>query len=658
MGYNVPIIIQGWRQSMRCFKKTLSVAVALLMVLTGVFPAMQEAFAAEYILDASQLRGRDYTNSQALAEVLEQVFAGDVDIYSDEYYTQEVSMGIGTVMNNDTLYHVRSQTTGNRVSGWQCYIYGNAVYNKLFREWVGHANGFSHSSVVVSGGANTISESLLRNSGVRCGAYVRTTANADGSYHRSSGHSMIILGYDSRGITILEGNADGKGLIRVTVQTWDEFNERQLSGRGRYIAHIVQPKDDVYQTLYPSCEHFVFNQDGACMACGYTYDWEATCNPWTAGLYRVTVTVAPRVELPYSSAPAAPDQLNPGQTVRVLGRYENAHGQLWYSYANSAGTICYVNSDALELVSYLPFEVTCVDFLPADGAQLEPKAQPVKGTVTANYPLKTIVGLLDGQQYAAWTAADETTAQVNLQQTDINRKLSFATLAPGKHTVTLMAQSQVHGQLVVIHESSFYIISPEPCTHSYTSQVTQEPTCTGEGVLTYTCSLCADSYTRPLAALGHDYREGVCTFCGDRLPLAVLKGTVISGGSTQDPVTVTLRGEKTWSASVLGTSYSITGITPGTYTLEASKNGCVTLTRELVLEVGDTTCDLKLCPLGDVTGDRVVNVGDTGRLYAHARNTGKLQDPYTLLCADCTGDGRVNVGDVSMLYGWIRNTKK
>lgn len=644
---------------MRCFKKTISIALALLMVLTGVFSAMQEAYAAEYILDASALRGSDYTGSQALAEVLDQIFAGDVDIYSDAYYTREVPMYIGTRMDNDALYHVQSQTTGNRLSGWQCYVYGNAVYNKLFREWVGHANGFSHSRILVSGGVSTVSEELFRSSGVRCGAYIRTTANADGSYHRSSGHSMIVLGYDSRGITILEGNADGRGLVRATVLTWAEFNQWYLTGKGRYIAHIVQPKDDVYQRMYPGCEHREFNIEGACTACGYTFDWEATCNPWVTGQYRVTVAVAPRMGLPYNSAPVAAKGLTPGQTVRVLGQYQNAQGQLWYSYADQAGTICYVDSNALELVSYLPFEVSCVDFLPEDGAFLEPKVQPLKGTVTANYPLETIVGLLDGQQYATWTSDNETTTQVNLQKTDINRKLFFSTLAPGRHTITLMAQSYVHGQLVVIHESSFYILSSEPCTHSYSNRVTQDATCTQPGVVTYTCDLCGDSYNRPLAAYAHNYQNGTCTYCGDRLAMAQLKGTVTSRGSAQDPVMVTVRGngDQRWSASVLGTAYSISGITPGAYTLEVSKPGCVTLTRELVLAAGENLCDVKITVPGDVTGDGIVNVGDTSRVYAHARGTGKLQDAYALLCADYTGDGKVNVADVSQLYKLSRNKK-
>ena len=39
-------------------------------------------------------------------------------------------------------------------------------------------------------------------------------------------------------------------------------------------------------------------------------------------------------------------------------------------------------------------------------------------------------------------------------------------------------------------------------THSYTSEITKEPTCTEKGVKTFTCS-CSDSYTEDIDALGH-----------------------------------------------------------------------------------------------------------------------------------------------------------
>lgn len=47
-------------------------------------------------------------------------------------------------------------------------------------------------------------------------------------------------------------------------------------------------------------------------------------------------------------------------------------------------------------------------------------------------------------------------------------------------------------------------------THSYTSSVTKEPTCTTTGVRTYTCSGCGGSYTETIAATGnHSYTSTI-----------------------------------------------------------------------------------------------------------------------------------------------------
>ena len=48
--------------------------------------------------------------------------------------------------------------------------------------------------------------------------------------------------------------------------------------------------------------------------------------------------------------------------------------------------------------------------------------------------------------------------------------------------------------------------TPPAHTHSYTSKVTTEATCTSNGTITYTCS-CGHSYTESTSALGHNYQD-------------------------------------------------------------------------------------------------------------------------------------------------------
>ncbi len=66
--------------------------------------------------------------------------------------------------------------------------------------------------------------------------------------------------------------------------------------------------------------------------------------------------------------------------------------------------------------------------------------------------------------------------------------------------------------------------------HTYSSSVTKQPSCNEEGIRTYICTTCGESYTEPVEALGHTYQDSVlyeptctkkgvmestCTICGD-----------------------------------------------------------------------------------------------------------------------------------------------
>lgn len=54
--------------------------------------------------------------------------------------------------------------------------------------------------------------------------------------------------------------------------------------------------------------------------------------------------------------------------------------------------------------------------------------------------------------------------------------------------------------------------------HHYNEQVTKEATCTEDGVKTYTCADCGDSYTQTIFATGHSYKNGICANCGESDP--------------------------------------------------------------------------------------------------------------------------------------------
>lgn len=241
-------------------KKALSALLALVILITVLVTENITALALTYNTNANNVKGNAFTNSATLAAAYDKVFSGDIDIYRKKT-GKEISMPLGyRMLDYDDMapksdyYYVKSKTTGGVYQAYECQAYANAVYNKLFNEWVGSGTTptFSHSEIVIGKGKNELSFSDFKNAGVRNGAYLRTTTNLSGTYNGDGGHALIILSYNSSSISYLEGNGDGEGLIRIASMSWNEFNTKQLKGRSRYTCHIVQPKQEYYDSLYPS----------------------------------------------------------------------------------------------------------------------------------------------------------------------------------------------------------------------------------------------------------------------------------------------------------------------------------------------------------------------------------------------------------------------
>lgn len=228
-------------------KRLITALLAAALFLTPALPAHA---ASSYIRDASRLRGADYTNIPALASALDTVFSGAPKMYADIRCTTLAPAPIGS--RNVPLgrtYYVKSPS-GSVYSGTSCYIYANAVYATLFGDVPYHGEpGSWVDSRRVGGNIASASYDTFASLGVRCGALMRTTSNSDGSYNGNTGHSMIVLTYDRSGITYLEGNGDGNGLIQVTTRSWDTFNSSTVSGRGYKISFIVQPTQSYYDSL-------------------------------------------------------------------------------------------------------------------------------------------------------------------------------------------------------------------------------------------------------------------------------------------------------------------------------------------------------------------------------------------------------------------------
>lgn len=103
-----------------------------------------------------------------------------------------------------------------------------------------------------------------------------------------------------------------------------------------------------------------------------------------------------------------------------------------------------------------------------------------------------------------------------------------------------------------------------------------------------------------------------------------------------------------------GALYRLNAVMPGNYSMVFSAPGRVSRSYPVTVSSEDVHVDVKLCPLGDVTGDGSLNIGDTARIYAHVRGTNIIEDAYTLQCADVNQDGNVNIGDTARSYAAVR----
>ena len=155
--------------------------------------------------------------------------------------------------------------------------------------------------------------------------------------------------------------------------------------------------------------------------------------------------------------------------------------------------------------------------------------------------------------------------------------------------------------------------------------------------------------------------QGVYTFPETEIVGYTVSGTATSFNSDTDEVIIQLTesgaAEASYEAVVKGNtaSYSIADVAPGTYTMKVMKQNHVT--REYTVTVGSSNVvqDVKICLLGDVTGDGSVDMKDWGRMRSHINETNMLTD-YALACADVTKDGNVDMKDWGRMRSHINET--
>ena len=191
----------------------------------------------------------------------------------------------------------------------------------------------------------------------------------------------------------------------------------------------------------------------------------------------------------------------------------------------------------------------------------------------------------------------------------------------------------------------------EKLKHTYDDGVvTTEPTCVKEGVKTYTCTVCGDSYTESIAKVAHKTElknvkaatctaEGytgdeVCTICGQ----TIKKGETIEkvahsyndGVVTTEPTCVK-EGVKTYSCTVCGDSYT-ESVAKVEHKTELQNAKAATCTAEGY--TGDEVCTV--CK-------EIIKQGETITKLEHTYDEGKIttepsckaEGEKTYTCTEC-----------------------
>lgn len=213
-----------------------------------------------------------------------------------------------------------------------------------------------------------------------------------------------------------------------------------------YISHAKE--------VYAQCLHPQYDElEGKCTSCGASFDWETTRDTAAMGLY-VVVEDTVAYTAPYEKGAQTP--VAKGQVITISAVASNVTNQRWYEITNPDGTVSYVKPDSVMFLDYLESEIIGGLTKLANGTRVTQKAHALFGTVVSRYPLRTIIGYLDGTQYAAWNGIGADT-EVGLSNTELNHKLSFASLPLGSHTLEITA-IDINGWSETVVTCSFTVV--------------------------------------------------------------------------------------------------------------------------------------------------------------------------------------------------------
>ena len=491
-------------------------------------------------------------------------------------------------------------------------------------------------------------------------------------------HVVLItdIGYDSAGkinfIEISESTVNSETYYCCQVvrygsggsQTLSDFKTKYF-GNG-YTLYRSKTRDSV--TYTHSCA--VPLEGDICAECGVGgYVSLCTAYPCAVKLY-ITEDCCPYTQPCNPSTAAEEGQesqkltnkpISKGEILTADALYQNTEGNYWYKVTLSDGTKAYLYSTHTQMDSMVkpwvagggfPSSISGTTYLQgtvtAGGARLD-KVQAYVCEVGSYSPVieSELVTVKAGTYPLRSSRVDNTLVFGDLKQygnADYTLRImvDFTTYYADDNK---LSTTGLCGYNAGAYDFRFIA---ETHSHSYTSSVTRQPTCTQAGVRTYTCS-CGDTYTEAIPAKGHRYmesqKEPTCTSAGEICYICATCGdsyteTIPALGHTYyeqvSQPTCTEQGYTTHICSACGSSYRDSYTAPKGHSFE---NGSCS---ECGAEDPDTLIS------GDLDGDGTVTSADAVLLARYLVDLTELTDAQ-LRAADVDRDGAVTSADAVLV---------
>ncbi|MBQ3002321.1 MAG: hypothetical protein IJD82_01160 [Clostridia bacterium] len=320
--------------------------------------------------------------------------------------------------------------------------------------------------------------------------------------HDQWGHSQIIVYKDANGFTVFEGGLSASPHRREHYYTWSEYiNTNWLGGNYEYIKYIKWPGAPAYQSNALIKE--------------------------TLPAYCTIVATAgtSSMSLPCSQATDASSEylrdISAGEKLTAIALVLNSAGNYWYQLQTSDGSEAYVPSSKMEFVNTETDDIT-IDNVKAPSELKQGNTFSIGGDINATYHNLTevsawVYNVSSVDRELVTGGAENVNAKYySLKNSSVDYQCLFNELLPGTYTYSVCA-SYIGYYAVDEKTSAYYILynvlydtvftvvgeGTTECSHSYSYEVTQEPTCTETGLATYTCTKCGNMYSEQLEATDH-----------------------------------------------------------------------------------------------------------------------------------------------------------